>query len=304
MDVHVRDLRYFLAVADELHFTRAARRLFVSQPALSKQIHGLEQHLRTPLFVRGSGGVALTPAGSALLPHARAVVASWDAGRTAVAEALAAESRVLVLGLSISVGRGLLPDVTETFLARHPDWRLELRQSRFSDPTVGLADGSSDISFCWLPLPDDAPLESRVLFTEPRHIALPTNHRLVDREEVTMEDLLDEPFLALPESTGPLRGFWLGNDARDGHPARVATVVEGPEEVVEALGRGIGVAFIAAGNAEIYQRPEYVVRPVRGLAPAQLAVVWRAADARTAVRDFVTICIDRAENGRTDARRD
>ncbi len=304
MDVHVRDLRYFLAVADELHFTRAAQRLFVSQPALSKQIRGLELHLRASLFVRGAGGVALTPAGRALVPHARAVVATWDAGQSAVAEAVAAETRVLVLGLSISVGRGLLPAVTESFLERHPDWRLELRQSRFSDPTVGLADGSSDVGFCWLPLPAGAPLRSCVLFTEARHVALPTDHRLAVRDEVTMDDLLDEPFLALPESTGPLRAFWLGDDARHGHPARVATVVHGPEEVVEALGQGIGVALIAAGNAEIYRRPEYVVRPVRGIAPAQLAVVWRADDARPAVRDFVAICVDRARRLQPSPRHD
>ncbi len=304
MDVHVRDLRYFLAVADELHFTRAAQRLFVSQPALSKQIRGLELHLRASLFVRGAGGVALTPAGRALVPHARAVVATWDAGQSAVAEAVAAETRVLVLGLSISVGRGLLPAVTESFLERHPDWRLELRQSGFSDPTVGLADGSSDVGFCWLPLPAGAPLRSCVLFTEARHVALPTDHRLAVRDEVTMDDLLDEPFLALPESTGPLRAFWLGDDARHGHPARVATVVHGPEEVVEALGQGIGVALIAAGNAEIYRRPEYVVRPVRGIAPAQLAVVWRADDARPAVRDFVAICGDRARRLQPSPRHD
>lgn len=304
MDVHVRDLRYFVAVADELHFTRAAQRLFVSQPALSKQIRALEQHLRAPLFLRGPGGVALTDAGQALLPHARAVVAGWDAGRSAVTEAVTAHARVLVLGLSISVGRGLLPAVTDAFGERYPDWRVELRQARFGDPTVGLADGDSDVGFCWLPLPDDAPVHARVLFTEPRLVALPTQHRLAARSEVTMDDLRDEPFLALPESTGPLRGFWLGEDARGGRPARVATVVHGPEEVVEALGRGIGVALIAAGNAEIYRRPEYVVRPVSGLAPAQLAVVWRADDPRPAVRDLVAICVDQARRARPTFRHD
>jgi DNA-binding transcriptional LysR family regulator len=304
MDVHVRDLRYFLAVADELHFTRAAQRLFVSQPALSKQIRGLEAHLRATLFVRGPGGVTLTAAGRALVPHARAVVATWDAGRSAVAEAVAAETRVLVLGLSVSVGRGLLPAVTEAFLERRPDWRLELHQTRFGDPTVGLADGSSDVGFCWLPLPEGAPLRVQVLFTEPRLVALPTGHRLTARAELTMDDLLDEPFLALPESTGPLRRFWLGEDARNGHRARVATVVHGPEEVVEALGRGLGVALIAAGNAEIYRRPEYVVRPVRGLTAAHLAVVWRADDHRPAVRDFVTICVEQARRAQPVPRRD
>ncbi|SNS11363.1 transcriptional regulator, LysR family [Geodermatophilus pulveris] len=304
MDVHVRDLRYFLAVADELHVTRAAARMFVSQPALSKQIRALEAAVRAPPFARGPGGVSLTAAGRALLPHARAVVAEWDAGRSALAEVVAADARVLVLGLSVSVGRGLLAAVGEAFGERHLDWRLELRQARFGDPTVGLAAGDSDVGFCWLPLPEDPRLQARVLFTEPRMVALPTQHRLAARSEVTMEDLRDEPFLALPESAGPLRAFWLGEDARGGRPARVAAVVHGPEEVVEALGRGTGVALIAAGNAEIYRRPEYVVRPVPGLAPAQLAVAWRAGDPRPAVHDLVAACVDHARRARPTYRRD
>ncbi|PRY48419.1 DNA-binding transcriptional LysR family regulator [Geodermatophilus tzadiensis] len=286
----MRDLRSFLAVADELHFTRAAQRLFLSQPALSRQIRALERTLRTPLFVRGPGGVALTAAGRLLQDHARRVVAAWDEAQAAVAEAVAARSTVLVVGLSISVGRGLLPAATRAFQERHPGVRVELRQVGFGDATVGLADGDADVAFCWLPLPGDAGLRHRVLFTEPRLVALPVDHRLTARAEVTVEDLVDEPFLAIPESAGPLRSFWLGEDARGGRPARVASVVHGPEEVVEALGRGLGVALISGGNAEIYRRPEFVVRPVRGLAPAHLAVVWREGDSRAPVQDFVLSC--------------
>ncbi|SDC91334.1 DNA-binding transcriptional regulator, LysR family [Geodermatophilus telluris] len=286
----MRDLRSFLAVADERHVTRAAQRLFVSQPALSRQIRALEQHLRTPLFVRGPSGVALTPAGRLLQDHARRVVAAWDEAQAAVAAAVTARARVLVVGLTISVGRGLLPVATRAFQERHPDVRVELRQAGFGDATAGLADGDADLAFCWLPLPPDAGVRHRVLFTEPRMVALPVDHRLTARTEVSVEDLLDEPFLALPESAGPLRSFWLGEDARGGRPARVAAVVHGPEEVVEALGRGLGVALISGGNAEIYRRPEFVVRPVRGLAPAHLAVVWREGDGRGRVQDFVRSC--------------
>lgn len=301
MDVHLRDLRYFLAVADELHFTRAAQRLFVSQPALSRQIRALEQHLRGPLFERRAQGVRLTVAGRAFLPHARQVVAAWDETQAAVAEAIAASHRRLVVGLSISVGRGLLPTAIGTFGRRHPDITVDLHQVPFDDPTMGLADGVVDVAFCWLPLPVDAELDQHVLFTEQRALALPVDHPLSARAELTIDDLLDEPFLALPESTGPLRAFWLAEDARQGRPVRVATEVHGPEEVVEALGRGVGVAFIATGNAEIYRRPEFVVRPVRGIAPAELAIAWRADDARPVVQDFVLSCLD-AVSDRTGGR--
>jgi DNA-binding transcriptional LysR family regulator len=87
MDVHGRDLRYFVAVAEELHFTRAAERLYLSQPALSKQIRMLERQLGAELFERDRHGVALTPVGVALLPHARRVLAAWDEGREAAEQA-------------------------------------------------------------------------------------------------------------------------------------------------------------------------------------------------------------------------
>ncbi|MGY1616795.1 LysR substrate-binding domain-containing protein [Geodermatophilus sp. SYSU D00691] len=287
----MRDLRYFLAVADELHFTRAAQRLFVSQPALSRQIRALEQHLRTPLFERRPAGVVLTPAGRALVPHARNVVAAWDEARHAVALALAAASQTLVAGLTIGLGRGLLPAVLRTFGERHPGFRVELRQIPFDDPSVGLLDGTTDVGFCWLPIPADNGLRHRVLLTEARSVALPVDHPLTARTELTMTDLADEPFLALPESTGAQRDFWLAADARAGRPIRVGTVVHGPEETVEALGRGDGVALITTGNAEIYRRPEFVVRPVRGIPPGQLAVAWRDGDPRREVHDFVLSCI-------------
>jgi DNA-binding transcriptional LysR family regulator len=292
MDVHLRDLRYFLAVADELHFTRAAQRLFVSQPALSRQIQVLEQHVRAPLFVRSPRGVTLTSAGRALVPYARRTVATWDEAQHAVAEAVAADSRTLTVGMSIGIGRGLVPVAVEAFLRRHPGFRVEFQQLAFDDRTAGLDSGVSDLGFCWLPLPTDSGLAHRVLVTEERHLALPRDHPLTARDELTMADLYDEPFLALPESTGSLRDYWLAVDAREGHPVRIGAVVHGPEEAVTALGRGLGVALISAGNAEIYQRPEYVVRPVRGLPPGELAIAWRADDTRAVVHDFVRSCVE------------
>ena len=294
MDVHLRDLRYFLTVAEEGHLTRAAQRLFVSQPALSRQIQALEQHVRAPLFERGPNGVSLTVAGHALREHARRIVAEWDETRQAVAGAVAAGSRTLSVSLSMSVGRGILPVATRMLGERHPGARVELRQVDFHDATLGLADGTADVAFCWLPLPVDAGLAHRVLSVEPRWVALPVDHPLTARDEVGMEDLLDEPFLAIPESAGPLRSFWLAEDARGGRPARIAAVVNGPEEVIEALGAGLGVALISGGNAEIYRRPEFVVRPVHGLTPAHLAIVWREGDDRPLVRDFVLGCVTAA----------
>src|SRR4051812_35164089 len=109
MDVHGRDLRYFAVVAEELSFTRAAERLFVSQPALSKQIRMLEKQLGADLFRRDRRTVRLTAVGEALLPHARTLIAAWEEARAAVDDAKSAERHTLVIGMSTSPGRGILP---------------------------------------------------------------------------------------------------------------------------------------------------------------------------------------------------
>src|ERR1700756_3271404 len=96
MDVHGRDLRYFVAVAEDLHFTRAAERLFISQPALSKQVRMLERQLGAPVFARGREGIRLTPVGEALLPHARQVLAAWDYGWADVERAKSTQRATLI----------------------------------------------------------------------------------------------------------------------------------------------------------------------------------------------------------------
>ena len=271
MDVHLRDLRYFVAVAEERHVTRAAERLYISQPALSKQFRVLERQLGFDLLRRLPRGVDLTPEGEALLPRARDLLATWDRGRRAARAAGARRS--LVVGMQTAVGRDLQRNALARLRAE--GWRASLRLVGWSDPTAGLADGTSDVAFLWLPLTDPG-LTARVLVREPRWVALPCGHPLAAHDRIEFADLLDEPFIALSGQAGPLRDFWLALDARGGREPVVAVEAEGPDEVFEAIGSGLGVALIAKGNADLYPRRGMVCRPVPGLSPAELAVVWRA----------------------------
>ncbi|MGW4756497.1 LysR family transcriptional regulator [Streptomyces chartreusis] len=292
MDVHVRDLRYFVAVAEELHFTRAAERLYVSQPALSKQVRALERLLGAELFRRDPQGVTLTEAGEALLPHARRVLDAWSEGSAALEAARAAARSTLVVGMSTSPGRGgLLPAIRSRFTAAHPDTVLRLRQVSWEDPTAGLADGDADIAFVWLPLPDAERYGWTVVAEEPRLVALPETHRLASRPEIEFADLLDEPFLALPAGAGPLRDYWLALEERAGRPPRIGAEIAGTEETYEALVAGLGVCLVATGNAPLITLGGVVTRPVRGLAPSRFALAWRREDARRPlVRAYAEAC--------------
>ncbi|MDV7217392.1 LysR family transcriptional regulator [Streptomyces prunicolor] len=291
-DVHVRDLRYFVAVAEELHFTRAAEKLYVSQPALSKQIRALERQLGAELFRRDRRGVALTAAGAALLPYAQRVLAVWAEGAAALAEVGAAERSTLVVGMSTSPGRGgLLPAIRSRFTAARPEANVRLRQVSWDDPTAGLADGAADVAFVWLPLPDAERYDWTVVAEEPRLVALPDTHPLAARAEVDFADLVDEPFLALPPDAGPLRDHWLALDERGGQLPCIGAEIASTEETYEALVAGLGICLVATGNAHLITLGGVITRPVHGISPSRYALAWRREDGvRPLVRAYAEAC--------------
>jgi DNA-binding transcriptional LysR family regulator len=292
MDVHLRNLRYFVAVAEELHFSRAAEQLHVSQPALSKQIRQLERELRFPLFRRDRSRVELTAAGEALLPAARRLLADWEHAQAAAAEKASAEARLLRIGFQTSVGGGLYQAIAARYAELRPDWRLALRLHAWSDPTGGLLDESADVAFVWLPTGLEGRIETRPLRSERRFVALPVGHRLARRRALQMADLLDEPFIALPSEAGPLREYWLALDQRGGHPVRIGAEAATPDETFESVATGHGIVLLAEGNAIVYARPGLVYRPVLDLNPCQLAIAWRRGDRRAAVREFVHAAVE------------
>jgi len=291
-DVHVRDLRYFVAVTEELHFTRAAEKLYVSQPALSKQIRALERQLGAELFRRDRRGVALTAAGAALLPYAQRVLAVWAEGAAALAEVGAAERSTLVVGMSTSPGRGgLLPAIRSRFTAARPEANVRLRQVSWDDPTAGLADGAADVAFVWLPLPDAERYGWTVVAEEPRLVALPDTHPLAARAEIDFADLVDEPFLALPPDAGPLRDHWLALDERGGQLPRIGAEIASTEETYEALVAGLGICLVATGNAHLITLGGVITRPVHGISPSRYALAWRREDGvRPLVRAYAEAC--------------
>ncbi|MFF1711380.1 LysR family transcriptional regulator [Streptomyces sp. NPDC058268] len=301
-DVHSRDLRYFVAVARELHFTRAAERLFVSQPALSKQIRALERQLGAELFVRDHRGVRLTSVGAALLPHAQQALEHWRSAVDAVEGAKTEERATLCVGMSTRPARGgLLPAVRSRFGEAHPEATIRLRQVGWEDASAGLADGTADVAFVWLPLEDLERYAWVVVAEEPRHVALPATHRLAGRDELDFADLVDESFLALPEGAGALRDYWLALDARAGGPPRIGAEIASTDETYEALVDGRGICLVAAGNAPLITLGGVVTRPVRGITPSRFALAWRVGDDR---RPLVNAYIKACGEALGQARRD
>ena len=282
MDVHLRDLRYFTAVAEELHFRKAAERLFVSQPVLSRQIARLEQDLKARLFIRDRRSVQLTSAGEALLHRARNLLEDWDAATKEVTALARKEQSVLVIGLQTGVGRGMLHTLTQALNAIQ--WRPELHQVAWNDATAGVEAGDCDAGFAWLGTTINPRCDYVVVAEEPIMLAVNSQHRLAGRRQASFAEISNEPLVALPGSAKELRSFWLAEHARHGSPASIACEAATADEALENVAAGTGSVFISAGNSVLYAREGVHFLEVPDLPPARLAFLWRAGDTRDVIR--------------------
>ena len=282
MDVHLRDLRYFAAVAEELHFRKAAERLFVSQPVLSRQIARLEQDLKARLFIRDRRSVQLTSAGEALLHRARNLLEDWDAATKEVTTLARKEQSVLVIGLQTGVGRGMLHTLTQALNAIQ--WRPELHQVAWNDATAGVEAGDCDAGFAWLGTTINPRCDYVVVAEEPIMLAVNSQHRLAGRRQASFAEISNEPLVALPDSAKELRSFWLAEHARHGSPAQIACEAATADEALENVAAGTGSVFISAGNSVLYAREGVHFLDVPDLPPARLAFLWRAGDTRDVIR--------------------
>ncbi|WP_328391922.1 LysR family transcriptional regulator [Nocardia sp. NBC_00416] len=293
MDIDTRLLRYFSAVAAEGHLTRAAERLYVSQPALTKQIKQLETLLGVRLFVRSRAGMTLTEAGETLAEAAPGLLTGWDLALQRTRHTAAMAARVLRVGFLASAANEATPRIIAEFSRRQPGWRVEMRQSSWGDPSGGLDDGEVDIALLRLPFPGQDALRVRELFSEPRWVALSSSHPLADRETIAFSELLDESFVAAPGETGEWRDYWLGVDERDGRVPRIGAVTDQPDEWLSAIANGYGVALAPESSARFYARPGITYRPLTGVAPSAVGVAWTpAAETNPVIADFVRCCLD------------
>ncbi|MDT7789746.1 MAG: hypothetical protein QOF58_8165 [Pseudonocardiales bacterium] len=294
MDVDTRLLRYFAAIADEGNLTRAAHRLFVSQPSLTKQLKHLESQLGVRLFTRSSTGMTLTDAGHALAARVPSVLADWD---LAVRETRSA-ARVLRVGFLASAANEATQDILAEFGRRRPGWRVDLRQSPWSDPTAGLAHAEVPVALLRLPFPGEDKFGVRTLFSEPRCVALSSSHRLAGRPEIAFPELWDDPVVVAPALKGTWRDHWLATSERDGRKARIGAVAEQPEEFLNAIARGHGIALVPASTSQLYDRPGVVYIPVTGVSPSEVGVAW-LPESGAAVTNFVQCCLDVTQTRRT-----
>jgi DNA-binding transcriptional LysR family regulator len=287
MALDFRALRYFVAVAEELHFTRAAQRLYIAQPALSEQIRRLEAELGVELLRRTTRHVELTAAGEEFLARARRILAEADAALAEAAAAARGETGRLRVATRATAGIALVPRVLQAFRAARPAVALELRQADWENYSGGLVDGSADAAFVWLPL-DHEGLRVMPLHQEPRVVALAAGHPLAAHDELHAAQFVDEPWPWADTDPAAI-AFWTCAEHRGGAPPRRGPAVRSMEGALEGVRAGLCVATVPASQAEATAWPGIAFRPVADLAPATLALGWRAAGETPVVEAFVEI---------------
>jgi DNA-binding transcriptional LysR family regulator len=279
-DLDLRLVRYFTVVAEHLNFGRAATALHVNQPSLSRQIRRLEHDLGVRLFDRTPQGSALTEAGSAFLPQARALL---DAAKQAALTArAAAPPRTITIGYVADLV--ITPAVRE-LRRRFPDAQVRTRHLSWKDAHA-LPERRVDALVTRLPLPFPADrLRVTVLYDEPRVVVMPVFHRLAGKDSVSLDDLADEELIACT-STPTIWSVPRPVES-DGRPAPSALSADDSfEDKLELVAGGHSIAILPAGDRRSTLRDDLATVPVTGIDPCQAVVATHAGDRNPLVAAF------------------
>ena len=300
--MELRQLGYFVAVAEERNFTRAAERLLVAQPAVSRQVRLLERELGAQLFERTPRDVLLTDAGEALLPRARDALAAVDSGRAEVAAAAGVLRGALTIGCLFGAPRLEVPALLSSFHRRYPSIAVTVQQDLSERLLDCVRGGECDAVFVSLvPGPIPPGLAGETVDRERALLIVPTEHELAARDAVRMADLRGEPFIAL----GP--GTWQRTMLEEacragGFAPDVVLSMQNIDALADCAAEGLGVTFI----------PETIVPEARGVRAIPVAdprlerrirMVWRAEDRPApSVQAFLDLARDHFDRAATAPR--
>lgn len=284
----IRELRYFRAVAEDLNITRAAERLGIAQPPLSRAMRQLERRLGVDLFDRTEQRIALTTAGETFLKESAAVLDALDAAVRRTQQA-GLPAKALVVTAKPGVATELLRGIVEQFRQEPDAPAIRIDVSGFGEQADMVRDGRADVAIVSRPF-DDHGLESELLVVEPRVAALPAGHQLAERETLSTEDLAGLPAPRWSGATDAVRNYWSGNPDNpvDG------PVVQDSSQLLEVVAFGQAVALVPTSLARRNGRADVVYRPVTDAAPYETVVVWQAGSRSPWIARFVETALKRS----------
>jgi DNA-binding transcriptional LysR family regulator len=289
--METRQLRYVVLLAETLHFGRAAEMAYISQPAFSQQIARLERELKSKLFDRSANRVRLTAAGELLVERAVGLLADLDATEEQVRGLADGTAGALRVGVFADGAGEITPLVLAGYRDAFPDVRLAFSELSMTTQLEALVTGAVDVAILRPPI-HDARVELHVLFAEPRVAVLPREHPLAGAADVSVLDLVDEPFVTAaagaPDGWG---AFWRCDDDR-GEPGRVVADMTSVAEGLASVAYLGAVDTCPGATARQYAHPGVTYVPLRDAGYASVAVAHRRGDERPAITAFCALAAD------------
>ncbi|MEU2254613.1 LysR substrate-binding domain-containing protein [Nocardia xishanensis] len=276
--MELRTLRYFVAVAEELHFGRAAARLHMSQPPLSRAIRLLESDLGVALLHRSPAGVSLTAAGTVLLDEARRLLEQSEQIRVRVSAATGAST--ITIGLLDTGTDPAALRMADAYRRQHPEVEIRIREADLTDPTCGLRAGLVDVAVTRGPF-DATGLSVHLLRTDPVGAVLRADDPLVRRGHLTLADLADRRWFRFPEGTDAIwQSYWNGGEPREG------PVVRGVQECRQAVIWNGTVGMTPLGHD---LPADLAVLPLTDMPPSPVVAAWNQGDANPLITSFLQV---------------
>lgn len=293
MNLELRQLRYFVAVAEENHFGRAATRLHMTQPPLSQTIQSLESTLGVALFARNGRGIVLTPAGQALLPEARRILQQAGALPDLVQRAASGESGLLSLSFVSTADYSVLPPLLREFRERYPQVRIDLREATTDIQLDDLMHGRIDAGLVIPPLQDKerAELDYRIVLSEPLVLAVPQDmKRLRGDDPVSLQSIADMPLIIFPRRIAPAFHDAILSCFRDaGLTPRIGQEAIQMQTIVGLVSAGMGLALVPQSVSNL-KRPGVRYKLLSGKTPmVETGLAWRRDNISPVLHRFLEL---------------
>lgn len=295
MDLEVRHLRYFVAVAEELSFTKAAQRLHVAQPPLSRAVKSLEKQLGVSLLARTTRRVELTAAGSLLLDDAREIIESFDSALARAAQAGRAENRSLRIGFRPAASLPMLEPIVREFTKHHPETKTEATRIEWTDQVSCLLAGRVDVAFVLYPL-EHHQVDVIPLLAAPRAVAMPNDHPLSERTSLSIDDLQSYPLAVPSGAPSDWQRFWTAAGRQVDPLVPEPPHVSNADESLAVVLSGGALVLAISTVMTYYRDTSLAIVPVHDLSPGVIGLAYRKGSEHPGIEAFTNVAIEVAED--------
>lgn len=289
--MELRHLRYFVTVAEELHFSNAAEKLYLTQPALSKQIRALETELQVQLFDRAKQKITLTQAGKVFLETAKEILLEVERGIEKTRKVARGEAGQIKIGFTASALHIVLPEMIARFRQVCPDVELILTEICTEDQVEALQNHQIDLGFLHPPIRDKTnSLHLHLLGEESILLAIPASHPLAEAEKISFKSLANEPIIAYPRNLAPvLHAQFLQLCQQADFVPNIVQEVEMTQTRLGLVAAGVGISFITTNVQNLSHKGVVCRSLVEEFPPLQLSLAWHTDNRSPVLKEFLKV---------------